>query len=106
MLWLIAAKVVLALGIYVLTSGALSIAGQRPLSWFPGWTQAPAGVIGKARARSFKAETLRHTDYGSAFIAPVQGGKWRVVVPSRQFEAVVPGDKDQAISTAVTRAQG
>lgn len=105
MLWLITAKVLLAVGIYALTAGALSIAGQQPLSWFPGWTQAPAGVIGKARARSFKAETLRHNDYGSAFIAPLQGGKWRVVVPSRQFETVVTGDKDQAVSTAVTRAQ-
>lgn len=106
MLWLLTAKVVLAVGIYALTSGVLSIAGQRPLSWFPGWTQAPAGVVGKLRARSFKAETLRHTDHGAAFIAPVQGGRWRVAVPSRRFEAVISGDRDQAISAAVTRAQG
>mgnify|MGYP006887171405 CR=1 FL=1 len=106
MLWLLTAKVVLAVGIYALTSGALSLAGQQPLSWFPGWTQAPAGVVGKIRARSFKAETLRHTDHGSAFIAPVRGGQWRVVVPSRRFETVIAGDKDQAISAAVTRAQG
>ena len=106
MLWLLTAKVVLAVVIYALTSGVLSIAGQRPLSWFPGWTQAPAGVVGKARTRSFKAETLRHTDYGAAFIAPLQDGQWRVAVPSRRFETVIPGDKDQAISAAVTRAQG
>lgn len=106
MLWLLTAKVVLAVVIYALTSGVLSIAGQRPLSWFPGWTQAPSGVIGKARTRSFKAETLRHTDHGAAFIAPVQGGQWRVAVPARGFEAVIPGDRDQAISAAITRAQG
>lgn len=107
MVWLMALLGKIAFGtlLYALMSGLTSKLGQQPLSLFPGWTVSKASVLGMLQVRSPRAEVLRHADYANALIAPQEGSQWRVSVPRKRFEAQVSGDRDTAISHAISASQ-